>query len=57
MALAFSRRRWDRSWRVFLSSVMVLACRRACAADGGRPPSGGFHLIGVDVSRVLWRVS
>ena len=23
-------RRWGRSWRVFLSSVMVLACLRAC---------------------------
>ena len=28
MALAFSRRRWGRSWRVFPSSVMALACLR-----------------------------
>ena len=44
MALAFSRRRWGRSWRVFLSSVMVLACLRAGVLA---PPMGvGPHQEG-----------
>ena len=44
MALALSRRRWGRSWRVFLSSVRVLARARR---RWGSAPSGRFHLIGV----------
>ena len=68
VALALSRRRWGRSWRVFLSSVRVLACLRACAADRvppdwGSPRTwrgrwvlallGGFHLIGCNTSSVI----
>ena len=37
-------RRWGRSWRVFLSSVRVLARARR---RWGSAPSGRFHLIGV----------